>query len=272
MKAITSASNGIVKTALRLREKKGRDKEGAFLIEGPLMLEEALRSGVTIRRILFKIGYNDPTRVLPEDIANRIVEGAVTVKLTPEVFDRISDTVTPRGILAIVEKPVRKELVGRTKAGGVSSVVILDRIQDPGNAGTIIRTAEAAGFSGVVAVKGTVDPYSGKVVRSAAGAILRVPIFEADDVEAAMAMATDAGMRIVVCDMAGASDYDRADLRGGIALVIGNEGAGVSEAFREGADLSIKIPMDPGPESLNAAIAAGIIMFEKRRQDASEIG
>ena len=144
--------------------------------------------------------------------------------------------------------------------------MVLDRLQDPGNIGTIIRTAEAAGFHALIAIKGTGDIYSPKTARAAAGSLLRVDVFEGMETAEAIRLCTEKGLRIIASDLDGAVDYTEADLHGNIALVIGNEGSGVSGQIRGAADTKVKIPMEGNIESLNAAAAAAVLMYEAARQ------
>jgi TrmH family RNA methyltransferase len=138
-------------------------------------------------------------------------------------------------------------------------------LQDPGNVGTIIRTAEAAGFAGVIAVKGTADIWSQKVCRATAGAIIRLPLFTADSADDALRLLARLGIRPVACDMSGESMYADGALGGSIALIIGNEGGGVSREFADASPRMVGIPMSGESESLNAAVAAAVLMYEKKR-------
>ncbi|MDR1815126.1 MAG: RNA methyltransferase [Clostridiales Family XIII bacterium] len=252
MDVITSRDNAALKLARKLRTKSGRDKEGAFLVEGEKLIAEARGAGLVVRTVLRR----------GTDVADVL-------------FDEIAQTVTPQGVLAIVEKPKAPIVILRggeaeVAGSGPLAVLVLDRIQDPGNVGTMIRTAYAAGFGAVWCVKGTADLWSDKVVRSAAGALFRFAAGIREGLEAAdvLQAARATGLRVVVCE-AGGVDYSEVRLAGdggGIALVVGNEGAGVSAALREDADLTVGIPMREGAESLNAAVSAALVMYEYRRQ------
>jgi TrmH family RNA methyltransferase len=255
MKTISSESNAAFRLACRLKERRYREREGRFLIEGAHLLSESVSCGMRISHILLR-GEGALARLPKEETAS-----AECLFLTERLFDRLADTVTPQGVIAIVEKPVYG---WADFAAG--NVVVLDRIQDPGNVGSILRSADAAGFSGAIAVKGSADVYSGKVLRAAAGAVFRVPAYQAADGRTALAMLASAGIRPVACDMSGESLYTEADLSGRIAVIAGNEGGGLSDSLREGADLRVRIPMREGSESLNAAVAAAILMFEKSRR------
>jgi TrmH family RNA methyltransferase len=142
----------------------------------------------------------------------------------------------------------------------------LDRVQDPGNVGSLIRIADAAGFDGVIATPGTGDPYGPKAARAAAGALFRVPVFFARDAGEAADLLAAAGKRVAVADARGAASCYDADIARDVAFVIGNEGGGPSGDFADNASMTVRVPMPGGAESLNAAAAAAILMFESVRQ------
>jgi len=177
-----------------------------------------------------------------------------------DLFARLSGTENPQGIIAIAEKvaPDREEF-GKRVAGG--NVLVMDRLQDPGNIGTVIRTVEAAGYRGVVTVTGGGDVYSPKAVRAAAGSLFRVPVINMPTADEALGFLRELGKTIVATSIEDAVLCFDADLRSNIALVIGNEGGGVSKDFTDAADIRVKIPMKGEIESLNAAVAAGILMY-----------
>ena len=259
MKIIRSKDNPTYKEAVRLLRKKYRDQTGMFLIEGPRPVKDAVRAGNRLDPVFLREGAeNSPeARALAELCASEGVNCAV---LSGELFDRLSDTGHSQGILARAAKTegTADELSG--------PVVVLDRLQDPGNIGTIIRTAEAAGFRALIAIKGTGDIYAPKTVRAAAGSLLRVDVFEGYDAASAAELCKRQGMRIIASDLEGSVEYTDADLAGDIALVIGNEGSGISDEIRQAADTLVRIPMEGEIESLNAAAAAGILMYEAMRQ------
>ncbi|MDR2610420.1 MAG: RNA methyltransferase, partial [Clostridiales Family XIII bacterium] len=247
--------------------KKGRAGQNAFLLEGWTLLLEALSRGAEPQLVVFRggeaasggcIGSADDGRGGLEDLRMAV--------LREDLFDRLSDTVTPGAVLSVVTKP---DFGPDALRGG--SCVILDRLQDPGNVGTIIRTAEAAGMTGVIAVKGTADIWSQKVCRSAAGALLRLPVIAADGAREALELVRSLGMRPVRCDMNGTSLYETGALDGDVAFIIGNEGGGISKEFADAVPDAVCVPMAAGSESLNAAVAAAIVMYEKRRVDGSRL-
>jgi TrmH family RNA methyltransferase len=265
---ISSADNKAVKLARKLLAKKAGDYRGYYLIEGPKLLAEALDHDAEILFAFFceeTQGGADIISPRNRALAASFAEAGATVLLTPErVFKSISDTETPQGAAAIVKKPVSSTKTLFERAGG--NVLVLDRIQDPGNVGSLIRTADAAGFCGIVAVSGVCDPYGSKSVRAAAGALFRVPVLFVKDADEAVALLASAGKRVIVADArGGVSCYD-ADLARDIALVIGNEGSGPSKIFSENASPVVSVPMPGGAESLNAAVAAAVLMFESVRQ------
>lgn len=249
MKNITSRNNEIFKNALKLTRKKYRDAEGRYLLEGVKPLRDAFAQGLDVEWVFLRKTSAPGIGVIGEDIRIAVLED--------RLFDEISDTETSQGVIAVVRKNPR-DCFGFM---GPGTAVILDRLQDPGNIGTIIRTAEAAGCSAVLAVKGTGDIYSPKVVRSAAGSIMRMPVADNLEPEEAADLCRQAGKKIAVSCLEDAESYMEADLGADTAIVIGNEGRGVSEEFMKLADVKVKIPMKGEIESLNAAVAAGILMF-----------
>ena len=228
-----------------------------FLLEGPRPVIDALKAGNSIEAVFFRESIAD-SREARETEALCADSGVRTAALADDLFDRLSETEHSQGILAEARKTVPQKLQG--------PVVILDRLQDPGNIGTIIRTAEAAGFGALIAIKGTGDLYSPKTARAAAGSLLRVVVFEGMETDAAVSLCREKGLRIIASDLEGAVEYTDADMTGDIALVIGNEGSGISREIRDAADVKVKIPMEGNIESLNAAAAAAILMYEAVRQ------
>ncbi|MDR1778592.1 MAG: RNA methyltransferase [Clostridiales Family XIII bacterium] len=237
---------------MKLKTRKGREQAGAFLAEGGKLIGEALDAGLTVREVF--------ARSEEALAAAGVADGPRGYILPEQLFSRLAETVHSQGVVAVVDMPQQAALP-------TGSVVVLDRLQDPGNVGTILRSAYAAGLAGAVIVKGTADPYSDKVVRAAAGALFRLPLTFAEDGQAALELLTAAGIRPVAAVMDGGVVYTQADLTGNVALLVGNEGGGISEALLTGAAEKVTIPMQAGSESLNAAVAASVLMFEKRRQD-----
>jgi TrmH family RNA methyltransferase len=269
LKYITSGANAVVRGARKLLRKKGRDAEGAFLIEGFILIKDAVRAGMEIERVFLR--GPDPDSIIMAELSFLLTGGGESsvasfeaVALAEEIFDGLTDTVTPKEAIAVVRKPRRP-----APAEGLGdALLVLDRIQDPGNVGVLIRTAGALGMDGVLGVKGTADPFSPKAVRAAAGALFRIPVCEGGGPEETSAMLETEGYRVVVLDARGAVPCWEADLAGRVALVVGNEGGGVASCFADAADVTVSIPMAEGAESLNAAAAAGMAMYERLRQSA----
>ncbi|MBQ3281706.1 MAG: RNA methyltransferase [Eubacterium sp.] len=335
MSVITSKESKTFKELQRLTQKKYRDREGLFIAEGPNVVGEALNEDrIEVRQVFAREGSD----------YEQYTEG--TIVLSEKLFDSVSDTMTNQGLIAVIRKPDRgsaENLLSRIsgiKAFGADSgsvaagdiagkgigakaadasgdVIILDRLQDPGNIGTILRTAEGAGIRAAIFIKGTCDPYSPKVVRACAGSILRMPIAFCESAEEAITIAHNCGYRLAVTDVRHGVPYYDAGLSGRhapiqdrtkmehvtaqsteanapkmscseleqkleqtqtcdgsangsarsvrIALVIGNEGNGVSDVFREAADILVNIPMQGRLESLNASVAAALLMYEMAR-------
>ena len=264
MKTIRSKENPSYKEALKLLRRKYRDQTGMFLIEGPRPVMDAIRSGDKLQTVFISEGALEkslPAAAAAEELESLCMKNECRCAvLAEELFSRISDTEHSQGVLAAAYKPQKGEIEGG------SGILILDRLQDPGNIGTIIRTAEAAGFGTLIAIKGTGDLYAPKTVRAAAGSLLRVNVFEGLETGEAVRLCREQGIRIIDSDLEGSVEYTSEDLTGDIALVIGNEGSGVSNEIRRVADSKVRIPMEGTIESLNAAVAAGLLMYESVRQ------
>ena len=222
---------------------------GKYLLEGIKPLADAVSLGISIDTILVREGSSFPLeKVTPE----------IVLELGAQLFDSIADTEHSQGVIAVIQKKQHDwDSFSNLLKNNTKNIVILDRLQDPGNMGTIIRTAEAAGYGGVLLMAGCTDAYAPKVVRAAAGSLLRMPILQENDI------AETAG-RLQALHRKIAQDYRDADLGENVALVIGNEGRGVRQEFLDIADIKIRIPMAGSIESLNAAVAAGILMYQSR--------
>lgn len=256
MKTIKSKDNIIYKSAVKLTKKKYRDETGLYLLEGVKPLEDALALDIKLRTIFICEG-TQRADALPEDIC---------MMLDRKLFEKLADTGTSQGVIAIAEKNTCTFAeFAEVSAEGSGNVVIMDRLQDPGNIGTIIRTAEAAGYRGIIMVAGSGDVYAPKVVRAAAGSLFRMPVINARDADDAANMAKEMDKKLTVTCFEEATDCFEADLKKNIALVIGNEGRGVSERLMELSDIRVKIPMEGSIESLNAAVAAGILMYQSQK-------
>lgn len=258
IKEINSKDNRIYKECLKLSQKKYRDREGKYIIEGFNLIEEALTNDAEISFI-----------VVNKNIAFNSTD-VMVYRMDEVLFNRISQTETSQGIIAVVEKNKFSARDLMKINSECANYIILDRLQDPGNIGTIIRTADGAGYTGIITVKGTVDVFSPKVIRAAAGSVFRIPIVQVEDNRELKEAIQSLNKKLTVTCLDTDNYYYDADLSKGIALVIGNEGNGVSPELIDMADIKIKIPMCGKLESLNAAVAAGILMYEAMRKSERE--
>ena len=255
MKVITSRDNSIYKSAQRLLRKKYRDEQGMYLMEGVKPLRDAIDTGIGIEKVFICEGTG-----AEKELAGWTDAEDRQVFLSRSLFDKLSETETSQGIIAVARKNQPDE-EAFAKASEGKGLIVLDRLQDPGNLGTIIRTAEAAGYGGLILVKGSADSYAPKVVRAAAGSLFRMPILQVQSAEETIKLLRKLGRRIVVTYLEGGLNCFDAELRPADAIVIGNEGQGVSQDFADAADVRVIIPMEGQIESLNAAVAAGILMY-----------
>ncbi|WP_036831713.1 TrmH family RNA methyltransferase [Pontibacillus litoralis] len=246
MKLITSVQNGYVKKWRKLKRKRGREKEQAFLIEGFHLVEEAIKSSWDVQEIIIR-----------EDVSlQNEWQSYNWFQVNQEVFNEISHTEQPQGIAAVV---TMKE---QSFANG-SRILALDAIQDPGNLGTLIRTADAAGFDGIIVGKGTVDPFNDKVIRATQGSIFHVPLYFGDLNEWLTALQQQS-FQVWATAVHHATSYLDIKPVSPVVLVVGNEGAGVQEEYLQLANERVTIPVYGQAESLNVAIASGILMYYLR--------
>ena len=252
-KIIESGDNKKYKLAKKLKQKKYRDRFDSYLIEGINLLEEAKKVNAPIEVIF-----------ICEDSKNYELERN-TFFLSKKLFNELSDTESSQGVIAVVKK--NKLSLKDISLNNEDNVLILDCLQDLGNIGTIIRTAVATGYKAIFTLKGTGDIYSPKTVRSTAGLINRIPIIEIEDELELIQSLKEIGIKIVTTLPRGTKPYYETELKNGIALVVGNEGNGVRDVIIEKSDLSISIPMMNDVESLNAAVASSIIMYEAVRNN-----
>ena len=251
---LTSLKNPRVQAFRSLKDRKGRLAHEAFLAEGDRMVSEALASGYPVEALLLRDDREIPSG-LPEDLP---------VYLLPDyVFAALSDTKTPQGIAAAVRLPGPES---RSAVPG-DRLLVLDGVQDPGNVGTMIRTADAAGLDGILLGPDCADVFSPKVLRATMGSIFRVGLAFPTDLAGRLRDLRREGYAVVSSQLDGDPFYDRPPLGGRWALVIGNEGNGVSAPVREAATHRLRLPMRGGAESLNAAVAAGIMMYELTKAD-----
>ena len=258
---ITSPANERLKQARRVRE--GREPDQMF-VEGERLIESCLASSVRLVSCFYSSDLTPRSRSIVDELGRR---GCPLFAMAEPVFATVSDTVNPQGVIVIAERPeypAHSALVGR--GDRTPLVVGFDAVQDPGNLGTIIRTAEAAGATGIVARRGSVDPFAPKTLRSAMGSAFRLPIVS--DLTPAVMLAFCAEFALLpvatcVEDAVAYTDYDWCQPT---FLILGNEGSGVSPELMEQCSHRVRIPLYEPVESLNVASAAAVLLFEAARQ------
>lgn len=263
MEQITSTKNSRVKEWGSLKQKKFRDQKGLYLIEGTRLVGDALRAAAPVQTLLVSREKMDSGKL--DEVINRAYSlGVELIEVTDAVIEHVTDTKTPQGVVAIVEK-YKHHINDYIKGKKDGLYVALDQIQDPGNLGTMIRTADAVGATGVFVGSGSVDLYNPKVVRATMGSLFHLPIFERD-LPSVLSLLKKEGIQIIGTNAhTGQSVYD-SDLTGGIALLIGSEAHGLSPGLQDILDREVVLPMPGQAESLNAAVAAGVILYEALRQ------
>ncbi len=250
---ITSENNPQLKniTAL-LKKSKERQQQGLYVTEGRKMFLEALDLGIIVKAYLSESYAKEAGDISCE-----------YETVSDEVFNRIAETVTPQGVIALVRLPERDVRVAVKEA---SRLMLLENLQDPGNLGTIVRTAEAAGMDAVILSKNSVDIYNPKVVRSTMGAVFRVPVFYVEDFEGLLRDLKSEEFNIIATHLSAEKTYYEADYSGKTAILVGNEGNGLSDAVTDLATEKVIIPMCGKVESLNASVAAALMMYETGRK------
>jgi TrmH family RNA methyltransferase len=266
-KTITSRENRWLKMFRRvLRSSEGLE-DGCIGVEGVRLVEEALRSGLEVPALLVSpAGERHLSRLAPW--LNQRGRLAIPLLRTSErLFATVAQTKTPQGLAALVELPM--DSFDDLLRAAIPLVVVLVGVQDPGNVGTIVRSAEAFGATGVVACRGTANPLAPKAVRASAGSALRLPIMVGMAVSVLLAQLRVAGVKIFAASLSGGLSPGRAALRDATAILIGNEGAGLPAEVERSADAMIHIPLAAAIDSLNAAVAASVLLYEAARQRAA---
>lgn len=256
---ITSKDNALIKHIMKLKEKKYRNEYDEYLIEGIKLVKEAIDENINIKNIIISeeaVNSELFEKKLKEKLQNReytIVQNSI--------FKLISDVEKPQGAIAIIKK--------REKDGKIDFsndvILALDDIQDPGNLGTIIRTADSCNVTQILLSKGTVDCYNSKVIRSTMGAIFRVKIIECENLEKTLKEIKENNFKIIVTDLNSKKNIYNINYEKSV-IVIGNEANGISKNIIDLADEKVIIPMIGKTESLNASVATGVILYEYARQ------
>jgi len=257
---VTSVKSDRVTAVRVLHSRQGRRRTGRFVVEGPQAVRSALAAGVVIRDLFMD---DDAGAAFPDIAESAGARGLPVCRATPEVLAAMGETRQPQGVLAVCDQLPRGDLDAVMSADG--PVIVLDSVTDPGNVGTVIRTADAAGAAGVLLTPGSADVHNGKVVRSTAGSIFHLPVISGLEVATVAAAAARHGRRVAAA--AGTAPVDLFDaVDDGLVSrrtcwIVGSEAHGISETARGAADLLVRIPMTGRAESLNAAVAAAIVLY-----------
>lgn len=257
---ITSKDNETIKHIKKLKEKKYREEYQEFIVEGIKMIEEAIKENANIKSII--ICDDCKTQgAIPNELMYEIAKKNC-IYVDEKIFSTITDVINPQGIMAVIEKPDnKKQEIDYTQ----DVYLILDNIQDPGNMGTILRTADSLDIKQIIVSKGTADVYNLKVVRSTMGAIFRVKVIEVEDLTKTIREMKKNKIQVCATDLQTDKSIYDIDYHK-TAIVIGNEANGVSAKVLELADIRIKIPMIGKTESLNASVATSVILYEAYRK------
>ncbi len=247
MNRITSPKNGRVKEWKKLKSRKGREKAGAFIIEGPHLIEEALNHHAEVTDLIIEESFRVPHEWHTGNVTTWLATDAVIKELT--------DTETPQGIVAIVQ--LQKE---KHELNPEGTYILVDGIQDPGNLGTIIRTADSSGADGVILGQGSVDVYNSKVLRSTQGSIFHMPILKGD-LNDWIPKLKEKNIKVYGTALEGGIPYTDEKPDGGYALILGNEANGVHPDLLAQTDRNLYVPIYGKAESLNVAVAAGILLY-----------
>lgn len=263
MRTITSKDNELIKHIRKLKDKKYRDESNEYVVEGVKLVEEAVKENAKIKQIIV---CEDTTRTyeIPTHIMLEIAKYEC-ISVSDKIFNIITQVTNPQGIMAIIEKNAQNAKIDYTQ----DIIVVLDDVQDPGNLGTILRTVDSIGLNQIIVSKGTADAFNSKVVRSTMGAIFRIKIIEVENLAQAIKEMRKHHFKLMVTSLQTKNSIYDIDFYKKI-IVIGNEANGVSKEIQDMADEKAKIPMLGRTESLNASVAAGVVMYEYVRQKLSK--
>lgn len=259
---IESLDNSKIKEIRSLHKKKYRKNHGKYLIEGKRIVIEALRHGTKIDKVIITPEFCDAI-TLQEIGSESELKNIDVLMVTKKVFNSLATTDSPQGIMAVVYKEnlTLDEVLANIPENPF--IVTLERVQDPGNMGTIIRTAEAAGVDLIVVTKSSTDPYGDKALRSSMGAVFLIPIIEVEGMDWIERL-RKRQIRFIATDLSAKKSYSEVEYKGGVNIIIGNEGHGISRELLDQADEKTVIPIYGNIESLNASIASGILLYKAR--------
>ena len=259
---ITSVKNEQVRALKKLELRKYREETGSFFMEGPHGVAEGLQNGAVLLRLVVDAGMAE------DEECSRLIDiataaGVPVTELSTAVFKYVCDTETPQGVGGVFALPAPFD-VGVNKG---DCLLLLENLQNPGNMGTILRTADAAGFAGVICSKGCVDVFNPKTVRSTSGSLFRLPVLQSrkNGPEAAAELRSH-GFKVIAAHPRGGISYICEDFGGKVCIVIGNEANGISREMLDCCDETVTIPMPGGAESLNASVAAALMIYEAARK------
>ena len=261
---IESLDNPTIKEVRSLTKKKYRTNLKKYFIEGKRIVEEALLHGALIEKIITTASYRWDQEILDSTLDPRL-KGIEILRVTEKVFRSIAKTESPQGIIAVIHKEERSLDNTLSELPENPFIVTLENIQDPGNMGTIIRTAEAGGVDLILVTKNSTDPYGEKALRSSMGAVFLIPIIEVEGMYWVNLLKKQE-IQFIATDLSAKKSYEELDYHGGINLIIGNEGRGISKELLDRADEKTIIPIYGNIESLNASIASGILIYKAREK------
>lgn len=258
MQRITSKDNSIIKHIKRLKEKKYRAEYGEYIIEGLKLIKEAVQENAEIKYIVVCDGC-DNSEIIESHLKYEMAR-LDFIYVPQNIFKMISDVENPQGVLAVIRKKTNDEINIKEEL-----ILALDDIQDPGNLGTILRTADSVGLKQILVSKGTADCFNPKVVRSTMGAIFRVNVIECEDLKHTLKELQNKEYKVMITSLKAKNSIYNTDYNKKV-IVIGNEANGVSKEIQNIADEKVIIPMLGKTESLNASVATGVILYEYVRQ------
>jgi RNA methyltransferase, TrmH family len=264
--AITSRDNSLLRHARAVRD--GKVDESIF-VEGLRLCEEALRSELPIEAVIYseEIAHKERAASLIEQLA---LKSAKVASVSEKLLESISYTRTPQGIVVLAARPSSDAVAFKRRQPKSSFLVVLHGLNNPVNVGAVLRTAEAAGVTGVITTAHTSDPFSPKALRGAMGSAFRLPVWVVANFDEVIEWCTAVRVRTLAAAAKGSKDYNEIDWSGPCALIVGPESTGLSPAEIAAADEAVRIPMERGVESLNVAVATGVILFEAKRQRGRE--